>query len=380
MRLDELDLKPEDYAPKPPTGQRLKIGIVGCGAIANSAHLPAYRDFGYEVVACMDIDSQAVEAVRHRWSIPRGSTSLCVLLDDPEVEVVDLAVHANVRPEVLPKIAAAGKPILSQKPLAMDWASAKQMVRSVEQAGVPLMVNQQARWAPAHRAMRVLIDRGVCGPLYSVAHVRRSWQDHPDRWWRHLKDFSLLDHGVHYIDLARYFTGRSPDAVSCATARVPGQHAVSPLCHSLLMHFDRGDLLCTEHFNNIVPSPAAHSDTWYLDGVDGSIVGTQQWVGGLPQGEARPPGAFPNRGPVVPGRVRRQHGRDDDRGRGGPRAADVRPRQPEFDQDRLRRRQKQRGKPHRTTERVRLSSRRMRRPDAVDRRSRLPPRLPFGNS
>jgi len=44
------------------------------------------------------------------------------------------------------------------------------------------------------------------------------------------------------------------------------------------MHFDGGDLLCTEHFNNVVPSPAAHSDTWYLDGVDGSIVGTQQWV------------------------------------------------------------------------------------------------------
>ena len=44
------------------------------------------------------------------------------------------------------------------------------------------------------------------------------------------------------------------------------------------MHFDGGDLLCTEHFNNIVPSPAAHSDTWYLDGVDGSIVGTPQWV------------------------------------------------------------------------------------------------------
>ena len=44
------------------------------------------------------------------------------------------------------------------------------------------------------------------------------------------------------------------------------------------MHFDGGDLLCTEHFDNIVPSPAAHSDTWYVDGVEGSIVGTPKWV------------------------------------------------------------------------------------------------------
>ncbi len=278
MRLDELDLKPKDYAPKPPIGQRLKIGLVGCGDIANSAHLPAYRDFGYDVVACKDIDAQAVESTCSRWRIPRGSTSLATLLDDPAVEVVDLAVHANVRSEVLLEIAAAGKPILSQKPLAMDWASAQHMVRGVERAGMPLMVNQQARWAPAHQAIKVLLDRGVCGPLYSVAHVRRSWQDHPDRWWRQLQDFNVVDHGVHYIDLARYFTGRSPDAVSCTTSRVPGQLAVSPLCHSLLMHFDSGDLLCTEHFNNIVPSPAAHADTWYLDGVEGSIVGTQKWV------------------------------------------------------------------------------------------------------
>ncbi len=278
MRLDELDLKPEDYSPKPPAGRRLKIGIVGCGAIVNSSHLPAYRNFGYEVVACMDVDPQAVESTRDRWGIPRGGTNLAVLLDDPEVEVVDLAVHANVRPDVLPEIAAAGKPILSQKPFAMDWAAAKRMTNSAEQAGVPLMINQQARWAPAHRAIKVLIDRGVCGPLYSVVHVRRSWQDHPDRWWRHLRDFNIVDHGVHYIDLARYFSGRTPDAVSCATARVPGQRAVSPLCHSLLMHFDGGDLLCTEHFDNIVPSPAAHSDTWYVDGVEGSIVGTPKWV------------------------------------------------------------------------------------------------------
>ena len=223
----------------------------------------------------------------------------------------------------------------------MDWPTAQRMIRRVEAAGVPLMINQQARWAPAHRAITVLLDRGVCGPLYSVTHVRRSWQDHPDRWWRQLKDFNVVDHGVHYIDLARYFAGRSPDAVSCTTSRVPGQLAVSPLCHSLLMQFDSGDLVCTEHFNNIVPSPAAHADTWYLDGVDGSIVGTQEWVeasrSDAPDRRVR----FPIEGRWFPDAFGAQHGRDDDRGHGRPRASDLRPRQPEFDQDRLRRRQKQ---------------------------------------
>ena len=152
------------------------------------------------------------------------------------------------------------------------------MVRAADEAGVALMVNQQARWALAHRAIKQLIERGVCGRLYSVANLRRSWQDHADRWWRDLEDFNIVDHGVHFIDLCRHFTEREPDAVSCITARVQGQHAVSPLCHTIALHFDSGDLAVTEHFNNIVSSPAARSDTWYLDGDEGSIIGTPDWV------------------------------------------------------------------------------------------------------
>ena len=41
------------------------------------------------------------------------------------------------------------------------------------------MVNQQARWAPAHRAVKRLIDRGILGHVYSVMHVIRSFQDVP---------------------------------------------------------------------------------------------------------------------------------------------------------------------------------------------------------
>ena len=65
MNLDDLRLTPEDYRPQPPSGRHYRIGLIGCGGIANGAHLPAYRDFGYEVVACSDIDpSAAVEATQ----------------------------------------------------------------------------------------------------------------------------------------------------------------------------------------------------------------------------------------------------------------------------------------------------------------------------
>ena len=278
MNLDDLRLNLEDYRPKPPSGRRYRIGLIGCGGIANGAHLPAYRDFGYEVVACSDIDPEAVESTQARWGIEAAGTDPGVVLNNPQVEVIDLAVHPHARLKLWPALLEAGKPILSQKPFAMTWEDAVWMANSARDAGVTLMINQQARWAPAHAAIKLLIDTGICGPLFSVAHVRRGYQDQPDKWWRDVVNFNIVDHGVHFLDLIRHFSGRTPDAVSTTTAMMQGQNAVSPLSHTLALHFDSGDLTAIDHFNNIVQSRAGHSEFWHVDGAHGSITGTPQWV------------------------------------------------------------------------------------------------------
>ena len=111
-----------------------------------------------------------------------------------------------------------------------------------------------------------------------MAHVRRSYQDQPDRWWRDVVNFNIVDHGVHFLDLIRHFSGRTPDAVSATTAMMQGQNAVSPLSHTLALHFDSGDLTAIDHFNNIVQSKAGQSEFWHVDGAEGSISGTPQYV------------------------------------------------------------------------------------------------------
>ncbi len=278
MNLSDLRLSPSDYRPRPPDGRRYRIGVIGCGSIANAAHFPAYRDFGYEVAACADVDADAAEAARVRWGVPTAGVDPAVVLDDPAVEIVDLAVHAQVRAELWPAIVGAGKPILSQKPFAMSWDAAARMTQAAEAAGVTLMINQQARWAPQHAAIKVLIERGVCGEVFSVAHVRRSFQDHPDRWFAAMPDFNLMDHGIHFVDLLRHFSGRTPDAVTTTSAMMQGQHSVSPMSHTVAMHFDHGGLTAIDHFNNIVQSPAAWSEAWHVDGTEGSITGAPAWV------------------------------------------------------------------------------------------------------
>lgn len=275
--MSRIDLQPEEYCPRPPARHDYGIGLVGCGGIARGAHLPAYRQFGYRVVACCDVREEAVRAVQEAFGIPFGTTRLEELLARPEVEIVDLAVHAEQRPPLVERIAAAGKPIFSQKPFSMNWEDARRMVAVCERAGVPLMVNQQARWAPAHRAIRVLIDKGAVGHVYSVLHLNRSFQDEPGSWYVRLPHFNIVDHGIHYIDLARDFIPHEPIRVKATTTTVPGQAAVSPMIYTILCEYaPEARVMATLHFNNIVAASALHRYEWFVDGTEGSICAGQR--------------------------------------------------------------------------------------------------------
>lgn len=277
--MAHVELRPEDYRPAPPPEeirQRFGIGLVGCGSIARSAHLPAYRDFGYRVLACCDIVPEHAELAARQFGIPKWTTRLADLLADPQIQVIDLAVHAAQRPPLVEQIARAGKHILSQKPFALTFAEARRMVELCEQAGVTLMINQQARWAPAHRALKVLLERGVLGHLYSVLHLNRSFQDVPGSWFVAMENFNILDHGIHYIDLSRYYTGLTPLRVKATTTMVPGQAAVSPMIYTILCEYaPEAQVMTTLHFNNIVPGPQLRRYEWFLDGTLGSAAASQ---------------------------------------------------------------------------------------------------------
>src|SRR5262249_3908030 len=131
-------------------------------------------------------------------------------------------------------------------------------------------------WAPAHRALKVLLERGVLGHLYSVLHLNRGFQDLPGSWYVTLENFNIVDHGIHYIDLSRYFTGLTPVRVKATTATVPGQIAVTPMIYSILCEYPaEARVMATLHFNNIVPTRAMHRYEWFLDGTAGSAAASQ---------------------------------------------------------------------------------------------------------
>jgi predicted dehydrogenase len=266
--------QPQDLeAPCPPeVASRYGIAVVGCGEVARTACLPAYRARSYRVEVACDVLPQRARNVAEDFAIPRWTSDLDTVLDDERVQVVDIAVRVEQRPALVHAVAAAGKHVLAQKPLAPTLAQAEEMVAGCDAAGVKLMVNHQARWAPGHRAAKLLLDRGVLGHLFSLLHVYRDWQDFPDSWFVAAPHATMFDHGIHYMDLTRFFTGRNPWRVRAATSLVPGQRAVSPMIYTIACEYRPAmNLMSTLHFNNIVSARSSHRYEWLLDGTEGSL-------------------------------------------------------------------------------------------------------------
>ena len=100
---------------------------------------------------------------RQRVRHPDVYRDLEELLADPAIEIVEISVPPWAQLDVVRTVAAAGKHLLCQKPLADKLAEAAEIVRLAQEAGVKLAVNQQLRWGQGLRAARTLIRNGWVG-------------------------------------------------------------------------------------------------------------------------------------------------------------------------------------------------------------------------
>jgi len=199
----------------------IRIGIIGAGGMGNAQAREFGKVDGCKVVAVCDVDRRKAEAVARAHKIRRVYADVDELLAKANVDAV-----SNVTPDVLHKSVAlraiaAGKHILSEKPLATNFADADEMARAAEKAGVINMVNFSYRGSAAIQHARKLVSDGVVGTVRHVdatyfqswlaAKVWGDWRTSPGWLWRlstaHGSQGALGDIGVHILDFAGYPVG-----------------------------------------------------------------------------------------------------------------------------------------------------------------------------
>jgi len=230
------------YRPPMPRRYRPRIGLIGCGGIS-AHHLAAYRDAGWAVTALCDVDEARARRRREEFQLDAPVfTDAGELLARADVDVVDVALHPEVRAPVLAAALRAGKHVLSQKPFVTDLATGRALVDLARARGVKLAVNQNGRWAPYLSYARAALAAGLLGEVQSVA-IRIHW----DHTWcagtpfEDVPHLILFDFGIHWFDaVAQFFRGRRALAVHALTARAPGQTMRPPLLAAAQIRFDTG--------------------------------------------------------------------------------------------------------------------------------------------
>jgi predicted dehydrogenase len=131
--------------------ERLRVGIVGCGEVAQIIHLPSlYRLVDrFQVTALCDVSQQVLDGVGDRWSVTKRFLRYQDLLDQPDVDVVLVASpHAYHTPVTLAGL-DAGKHVLVEKPMSLSLAEADAVIAAQQQSGLVVQVGTMRRYAPA---------------------------------------------------------------------------------------------------------------------------------------------------------------------------------------------------------------------------------------
>jgi predicted dehydrogenase len=265
-----------------PRRKDFRIGILGSGFIVSDCHLVAYRKAGFNPVAIASRTREHAAHVAQRHHVQKVHDTYDQLLDDPTIEVLDIAVPPNAQLGLI-KAACARKTvkgILAQKPLAMNYAEAVEAVAACEAAGITLAVNQNMRYDHSVRAAKTLLESGTLGePVFATIEMRGipHWMDwHEDLGWLTLRIMS-----IHHLDTFRYWFG-DPEGIYCSVRPDPRTKFphTDGIC-TYILEYAKG-LRCVG-LDDTWTGPAKEgcpSDNyirWRIEGLNGLAIGDIGW-------------------------------------------------------------------------------------------------------
>jgi len=208
-------------------GRKIRFALVGCGRISvnHLNALNAHREH-VELAAVCDSDPKALSAAV-KATAAEGFSNLTELLARSDADVVAIATPSGLHAEQAVEAAAAGRHVMTEKPMATRWEDGKRMVRACDEGGVRLFVVKQNRSNPTLRLLKRAVDGKRFGRIYMVS-VNVFW-NRPQAYydsarWRGTWEFdggAFMNQASHYIDLLDWLVGpvESVQAYTATLAR-----------------------------------------------------------------------------------------------------------------------------------------------------------------
>ena len=195
----------------------IRVGIIGCGKIAQVRHIPEYAANPHvEVYGFYDINRERTEQLAAQYG-GKAFATYEELLADPTIEAVSVCAANHVHAEITIAALKAGKHVLCEKPMAVTLPECEAMVAAAKESGKYLMIGQNQRLAKAHSKAKELIEQGAIGKVLTFRTIfghggPETWSIDPGKnvWFFDKTKAAMgamADLGIHKTDMIQYVLG-----------------------------------------------------------------------------------------------------------------------------------------------------------------------------
>lgn len=188
--------------------EKLKVGIIGCGDIAFSKHMPGLKKIkNVEMTAFCNRSLEKAERAAQKFGaeVARVYTDYQKLLEEQELDLVHICTPNNSHAEISIASLKAGKDVMCEKPMALNYKEAKKMYEAAEKTGRKLSVSYQNRFKAENQLFKQIVESGQLGKIYFARSLALRRRGVPT--WGYFLDKEiqgggpLIDIGTHSLDL-----------------------------------------------------------------------------------------------------------------------------------------------------------------------------------
>ena len=192
------------------TTKNYRVAMIGAGTIVQRGHIPNFQSIpNVSVEAVCDVNAERVAEVAAEKGVPHSYTDYEVMLREIKPDITVIATPNIFHHPMTMAALNAGSNVLCEKPLALTYAHAKEMMDLATSKGLTVNVGSHYRWSDAIRAAKAQADAGFFGDIYAARTVwhRRAGIPGFGSWFTRNAlsgGGCLLDIGIHALDRALF--------------------------------------------------------------------------------------------------------------------------------------------------------------------------------
>lgn len=202
----------------------VKLGLLGCGGITETVHLPVLKNLPDINVAAIALgDPVRRGRIARQFRIPHEHSDAAGLLDDKSIDAVGIWGLPGEQVATVTAALSVGKHVFIEKPTFLDLSLCDRLRDHATRCGKTVMFGFPRRWTRAARRAREMILRGELGSVTTVRTVSSSAaleaRSHPEWEANHFRVGILFEFGVHHFDLLHFLFGSELGEIHALTGR-----------------------------------------------------------------------------------------------------------------------------------------------------------------